>query len=123
MAVSKHLETLNLGTEQWNEWRGDNPRIRPVLSGANLQDRDFSGIDFLKVNLSGANLKRVRFHKANLRYTDFSGCDLSGADFENADIMLADLTGAKMSGVVGLSREQIEDTLTDTSTILPESLA
>ena len=42
---------------------------------------------------------------------------------ENADIMLADLTGTKMSGVVGLSREQIEDALTDASTILPEGLA
>jgi uncharacterized protein YjbI with pentapeptide repeats len=122
MAVAKHLEYLNQGTTCWNEWRSSNLRIRPVLTGARLEDRNFSGINFLKANLSGANLARARFKGANLRYTDFSGCDLTNADFEDADVMLADLTGADLSGSSGLSRDQIEDALTDETTVLPDGL-
>lgn len=119
MAVAKHLEVLKQGTDAWNAWREENPRIRPVLTGAELVGEDFSGINFLKANLSGSNLSASVFGEANLRYTDFSGCDLSGADFTDANLMLADLTGANLTGARGLDAEQIEDALTDESTVLP----
>ena len=122
MAVAKHLEKLREGTEDWNAWRESNPRIRPVLTGANLTGRDFSGINFLKANLSGANLAGSRFHEANLRYTDFSGCDLTDADFHGANLMLADLTGAVLTGALGLTRETIEEARTDESTVFPAGL-
>ena len=122
MAVAKHLEILNQGTEAWNAWRASNPRIRPVLTGAKLENRDFSGIDFLKTNLSGSILRGVRFAGANLRYTDFSGCDLTGADFERANLMLADLTGAILTDAAGLVADQVAEALTDKATILPGDL-
>ncbi|HAA74991.1 TPA: hypothetical protein DCE37_07735 [Candidatus Latescibacteria bacterium] len=120
MAVAKHLEYLNRGTEFWNEWRTENPRIRPVLTGVSLTNRDFSGINFLKANLSGSDLSGSTFSSANCRYTDFSGCSLHDADFTSANIMLADLTGANLSGAKGLSRTQIEAALTDPATELPD---
>jgi len=105
--------------EFWNEWRAANLRIRPVLTGANLEDRDFQGVNFLKANLSGSDLRGASFNDANLRYTDFSGCDLRGADFGGANLLLADLTGATLTDAKGLSTEQIEDAITDETTVLP----
>jgi uncharacterized protein YjbI with pentapeptide repeats len=122
VAVAKHLDYLSRGTDYWNAWRNANPKIRPVLTGVKLEDRDFSGINFLKANLSGSDLTRAQLRGANLRYTDFSGCDLTGVDFEGANIMLADLTGAILTDAVGLSREQVDDALTDEATILPAGL-
>jgi len=61
MADPKHLEILNRGVDVWNEWRENNPDIRPDLKEAN----------FFKTTLSGANffntiLSRAEFHIANL---------------------------------------------------------
>ena len=122
MAVAKHLEYLDKGTAFWNAWRRENLRIRPVLTGAKLSDRDFTGINLLKANLSGSDLTGVQFQDANLRYTDFSGCDLTDASFEGANLMMADLTGATLTGALGLSRGQLDDALTDESTIYPDGL-
>ena len=119
MAVAKHLEILNQGVSSWNVWRAENLRIRPVLTGAHLEGRNFSGINFLKANLSGSKLTGVLFHGANLRYTDFSGCDLNSADFTNASLMLADLTGANLKGATGLSPASLEEARTDETTVLP----
>jgi uncharacterized protein YjbI with pentapeptide repeats len=119
MAVAKHLEILDQGVRIWNVWRTENVRIRPVLTGARLDGRDFSGINFLKTNLSGASLTGSSFQNANLRYTDFSGCDLRNADFSESDLMLADLTGADLTGARGLSPASIEEARTDETTVLP----
>lgn len=122
MAVAKHLEILNEGVDAWNAWRTANLRIRPVLTGADLRERDFSGVNFLKANLSGADLSGSRFRYANLRYTDFSGSDLTGADFTGANLMLADLTGANLRNASGLTHEVVEDALTDEATVLPDGM-
>ena len=119
MAVAKHLEILNQGVPAWNAWREENLRIRPVLTGAHLDARDFAGINFLKTNLSGANLSGTKFRDADLRYTDFSGGNLRNADFTNANLMLADLTGADLTDARGLSAASIEEARTDDTTVLP----
>ena len=119
MAVAKHMEYLNNGTGFWNAWRSENLWIRPVLTGASLDGRDLSGINFLKANLSAASLRGARIRDADLRYTDFSGCNLENVDFTGSNLMLADLTGATLTGAVGLDQESIDDALTDETTILP----
>ena len=119
MAVAKHLEYLNKGKDFWNAWRSENLWIRPVLTGSNLDDQDFSGINFLKANLSASSFRGARIRDADLRYADFSGCDLTEADFTGSNLMLADLTGATLTGAVGLNQESIDDALTDGTTILP----
>ena len=121
MAVAKHVDHLNKGVEFWNAWRRENHKVRPVLTGANLKDRDFTGINFLKANLSAADLTGAILRSANLRYTDFSGSTLCGVDFLGATIMLADLTGADLSDAVGLTNDQIDECITDDATILPDS--
>ena len=36
MANEEHLQILKQGGEAWNQWRRDNPEIRPNLRGAYL---------------------------------------------------------------------------------------
>ena len=36
MANPKHLKILEQGVEEWNQWRKDNPEIKPDLIGAKL---------------------------------------------------------------------------------------
>lgn len=119
MAVAKHIEILKRGVPAWNAWRAEHLRIRPVLTGARLDGRDFTGVNFLKTNLSGASLSGTTFRDADLRYTDFSGCNLRNADFTDANLMLADLTGADLTGAGGLSAASIEEARTDDTTVLP----
>lgn len=82
MANKKHLAILKRGVEAWNEWRKDNPEIRPDLSGAKL---------------SGADLKDVNLSSAILRYADLSGVDLSFADLFDANLLGANLSHANLS--------------------------
>ncbi|MEM8720954.1 MAG: pentapeptide repeat-containing protein [Cyanobacteria bacterium P01_G01_bin.39] len=65
MADENHLEILREGVEVWNQWRKENPDIKPDLYDA----------DFYKANLNGADL-----NGADLNGADLNGADLNGAD-------------------------------------------
>ncbi len=122
MAVAKHLDLLNRGAQVWNTWREKNPKLRPGLTGAKLSGRNFSGMDLKKVNLSGADLRSTSFSEADLGWADLSGADLRGGDLQGARLLFTDLSGADLSHAVGLTREQIEEAVTDAATQLPEDL-
>ena len=70
MANPKHLDVLRQGVEAWNQWREENPEIRPDLSGTELR-----GIELPSANLTRANLGGTR-----LLMTDVSGADLRTAE-------------------------------------------
>jgi hypothetical protein len=59
MANQEHLGILKQGVEAWNQWRKENPYVRPDLREEDLQGRDFNGINLHNANLSGANLGSV----------------------------------------------------------------
>ncbi len=99
---------LHHGVEAWNQWRTENPDIRPDLSGA-----DLSGAYLSRANLSGAHLVRaaligtflIRANlngadllEANLRWADLSEADLGEANLWWANLSGADLSGANLSG-------------------------
>jgi hypothetical protein len=46
MANAEHLEILERGVKEWNQWRDEHPETTPDLSNANLSN----------ANLSNANL-------------------------------------------------------------------
>lgn len=129
MANRKHLAKLRKGRVRlWNQWRKQNPTLRPDLRGADLRSLDlsranFSNADLCKANfsdarlfqadLSGANLSNATLHDANLRGANLSkavlegaylggalvfGADLHGADLHRADLFRAELLFADLSG-------------------------
>ena len=51
MANKEHLARLNHGVESWNAWRRENRRILPNLYGADLQEVNLSGADFIQLDL------------------------------------------------------------------------
>jgi uncharacterized protein YjbI with pentapeptide repeats len=122
MANDEHVAILKKGVAAWNEWRRENPDIRPDLSEADLSEADLVGAnlsgaklaelvgadlseaDLSGVNLSGADLSEADWFAAsirvaaNLRSADLSGADLSGANLAGADLSWANLVGADLSG-------------------------
>ena len=103
MANPEHVEILKQGVDTWNEWRKENPEIRPDLRGANLNKTILKG-----ANLSTANLKRSHMSGADLRETDLSRADLTKATISEfslpadiiwrANLCQANLTGASLRG-------------------------
>ena len=117
MANKEHLKVLKQGLVVWNNWREENPKIKPNLSYANpglayfvdvnsrmeLKVEDFHGADFSGTNLNGttlvsAKLSGADFHEAKLIGTNLSAADLSGTNFRGADLTGANLVGANLSG-------------------------
>jgi uncharacterized protein YjbI with pentapeptide repeats len=130
MANEQHLKILEQGVEAWNQWREENPDIRPDLNGAdlrradlrrtnlsavdlrgadlsnaNLNGADLSGADLGKANLSrtyflGAYLRRTNLSEANLRWANLNGADLSDAEFSETNLNNTDLSRANLSRVI-----------------------
>ncbi|MBT3433470.1 MAG: pentapeptide repeat-containing protein [Nitrospinaceae bacterium] len=89
MANPEHLDTLKQGAIVWNKWRGENPNIRPDLSGAFLYEGNLNGLD-----LTGANLDRVKCEGAS-----FLGAKLRGASLRDANLQgVTGLTGGQFAG-------------------------
>ena len=79
------------------------------MQGAKLIGTKLEGAD-----LSGARLDNVNFEDAGLQTANLSRANLKGANLN-----CADLRGANLRYVVGLTREQIENSLLDKTTLLP----
>src|SRR5262244_697771 len=88
MANDEHVAMLKKGVDAWNEWRRENPDIRPDLSGA----------DLFCANLKGANLSGAHLDGADLRQANLIEADLGGADLDGARLNRANLTEAMMAG-------------------------
>ena len=118
MANRQHLSTLKQGVVTWNQWRKENPDVRPELydaalagmnlsqadlTSANLNEANLSGADLREANLAGAslndaNLYEANLHKADLGFADLTFAYLSNANLTSARLWRADLTAAKLTG-------------------------
>jgi len=92
----KHVEVLRSGTDLWNEWRVQNPDVRPLLYGAELNGLDLRGqlnrmVNLTNANVFGAHLIDANLAGANLHEANLGGADLSGAHLENANLCRTDL--------------------------------
>lgn len=85
-----------------------------VLDGANLQDAILE-----RARLFGARAHGCRLARAQLRLADLTKCDLTGSDLTDASLDRTDLSGAVLTGVVGLTRRQVESAIVDGHTQLP----
>lgn len=112
MAIDLHIAVLRKGVYTWNEWRRNNPRVKPDLSGADLRgirlcggDHDATHYEALitkgqslsRVLRDGADLKDVIFRGANLVGANLSYCDLSGADLSETMMSRALICSCKFT--------------------------
>ncbi len=67
MANEEHLAILEQGVEVWNQWREENPEMRPDPSGVNLSGLSLPRANLYEANLDEAHLSGAFLHEANLR--------------------------------------------------------
>lgn len=99
MADEQHLNKLREGVENWNQWRKENPDIKPDLRGTYLRRVHLVGANLIDANLDGANLRDAdladsNFCRAILIDASFDSADLKHANFDGAVLIAGDFTGA-----------------------------
>lgn len=97
MANRQHLSTLKQGITIWNEWRKQNPDIKPDLHEANLAGMRLCNANLSSSNLSEADLSKTDLREANLAGTTLWGAAMCEALLCKADLGFADLTYADLS--------------------------
>jgi hypothetical protein len=103
MADEEQLAVLRQGSDAWNAWRRENPKV-PVdlleadLIGAHLSGAHLSEATLTRANLSKANLDGAHLSGADLLQADLIGAHLSGAHLHAANLMAADLSRAVLRG-------------------------
>jgi hypothetical protein len=102
------------------------------LTNADLNDADLKEATLHNIDLSEADLRRAKLIRADLKGTKLTKADLREAilikarlgevDLAEADLRGANLSGADLSNTVNLTQEQIEESLGDQTTMLPDKL-
>jgi len=97
MTELKHKDLIKQGLEAWNQWRRDNPEVKPRLAAADLRRCELQAYDLHDAELVAANLERADLEAANLAGADLRGANLQGANLNSADLSGADLESALLS--------------------------
>lgn len=118
LLMGSHLEYADL-TEA-------NFRIA-ILYGSFLNNTNFSGANLegcalVQVNLSGASLAHAQLKAANLAKSNLTGANLNRANMEGAWLDNTCLKGANLTGVFGLTLDQVRSAIIDEKTKLPDYL-
>ncbi|MGA2121286.1 MAG: pentapeptide repeat-containing protein [Methanoregula sp.] len=114
MATQKHLDILLSGVEKWNLWRQEQPKTKPNLTDADLNNlkldggnfnyTDFRGskihnstfyyANFVGANLSGLSLRKNFFEKVDFEFTNLSNIDSRGVNFSKVNLNHTNFSGA-----------------------------
>ena len=127
MANPEHVSWLKEGSEGWNS-RMRRKRFRPELSGAILRSFNLHRFDLRGANLFGADLSDSVLSEALLDGSTLVSAILSDADLLEASVGWFNTNPDPKNqftcllNVTGLTQRQLDLTLGDTSTIIPESL-
>jgi uncharacterized protein YjbI with pentapeptide repeats len=97
------------GVDAWNEWRDENPDIRPDLAGAEV-----GWMNHTRPVLSGANLSRAVLWRARL-----DGEYLNDADLSDADLRIAHLIAELGEKVIRPAEDLLSSTKTGTASRPP----
>ena len=96
----------------------DTRLVRANLIGSNLDNALLGDVDLeQEAQLINATLKNTFLLGANLQETDLQFANVTGTSFQNVN-----LRGANLEGIVGLTADQLNDAVWDTSTRFPEYL-
>lgn len=83
------------------------------LIGADLRERDLTGVSLVGRDLSGADLSGANLQDAELSRACLRGANLHGADLRRAELLGAKLTGADLSDCnaeqAGFGRADLQD--------------
>ncbi len=102
MATQQHIEKIKQGSDIWNQWRKNNPKIIPDLIEArlfnmNLDCYNFNDANLVSATLSNSSLINATFKKSLLQGARLRLCDLEEAIFEQAHLAEANLYSANLS--------------------------
>ena len=94
------------------------------LKGATtwLKEADLRGADLRGADLGGANLMRANLQGTTLWGAHLERASLEGASLEGAHLEGAKLRGADLRGTIGLTQKQLDMTVGDELTRLPDYL-
>jgi len=94
------------------------------MEGANLEQARLQEVNLQGAQLENANLKKCNLMESNLQSTNLQNADVQSAQF-NEDVMFGqtNLRGANLLDASGLSVMQIQTSLVDKDTQLPEYLS
>jgi uncharacterized protein YjbI with pentapeptide repeats len=88
VANQKHLDILNQGVVEWNQWRKEHPEIEP----------DLSHVVFIRANLKEANLSEAILHRATFTDEAPIGADLlEGDGLITSELYEADFGNTQLS--------------------------
>jgi hypothetical protein len=145
--TGEHVELFLAGPRAWNHWREANPtlvpdlkNVRPTLSqrqmgsvnggpvnlkAALLQDAflryaTLSHADLTEANLVDADVAYARLDNAKLKNADLTNAVFDHTDFANAVLNGAIIRGASLKEALNLRQEQINRSVGDAATVLPE---
>lgn len=142
LARLPHIEHLELaqqtpsGRLQPKDWHP------PLLYKADLQGRDLSyrymeradlreaqlsATNLYMADLTGASLTGANLQQATLIGANLTGADLRGANFADANMLVVDLHnaalhGANLRGARGLTPEQLQTAIYDSTTLIDSSI-
>jgi uncharacterized protein YjbI with pentapeptide repeats len=100
MAKKAHLQKLKNGAKFWNDWRSDEPDVRPDLSGAGLSGVNLSKYNLDQTDLSGARLANADLSEAIITFANLAEADLEGARLFRAEVWRSDLRKANLNGAL-----------------------
>jgi hypothetical protein len=110
VADEEHLQILQQGVAAWNEWRKNNPELKPDLCEAHFKEACLREADLREANLRSANL-----YGANLEGANLSGADLWDAVLCHANLHRANLSKADLRGALLIHTNLCNTTLTGSS--------
>jgi len=92
------------------------------LRKVDLRECTLPDVVLCHADLSMAKLGEASLVNADLRGTHLNGADVRGADLLGADLLGADLRGTDLTDALNTTQEQIEQTVGDQDTALPDYL-
>lgn len=110
--IKAKRDEVNILLQQASEIARANITSKCDYTDANLNEKQFAGVD----------LRGSTFRNAELIRTNFRGSDLRSCDFLGAKMRSADVSGADLSSAMFLTQMQINATDGDATTLLPERL-
>ncbi len=101
MSNDRHLAKIKGRVQDWNNWRLDNPNVKPDLSGVTLSNLSLEGANLSNAFLDNAALEYSRLDDADLSNSllvgaNLNGARLDGASFQNADLKKSHMVGATL---------------------------